>query len=172
MIPVGPNRESRYGFPMHRFFILILFSVFVSVTFAEEKPLQIEGAKAETYKTTPQGDLRIHRFDPPEHDAKKDKAPAIVLFFGGGWVGGTPTHFEYQGRYLSQRGLVVFLPDYRTRNKHKTTPRECVADGKSAIRWVRKNAEPTGRRPESNRCGRWLSRWPCRRHDRNLRRTR
>lgn len=115
---------------------------------AEETPLSIPGAAAEVFKTTPQGELLIHRFDPPGHDPAKDKRPAIVLFFGGGWVGGEPTHFEPQGRYLAQRGLIVFLPDYRTRKKHETTPRECVADGKSAIRWVRTNAARLGVDPD------------------------
>ena len=31
--------------------------------------------------------------------------------------------------------------EYRIRSKHETTPFDCVKDGKSAIRWIRANAE-------------------------------
>ncbi|MEM7696962.1 MAG: alpha/beta hydrolase fold domain-containing protein, partial [Verrucomicrobiota bacterium] len=41
-----------------------------------------------------------------------------------------------------------FLPEYRVASRHQTTPRECVADGKSAIRWVRQNAARLGVDPE------------------------
>lgn len=133
---------------MNRIFLALLSLIIFGTAAADEAPLKINGAVAEVFKKTPQAELLIHRFDPPEHDPEKDKAPAIVLFFGGGWVGGEPTHFEPQGRYLAKRGLVVFLPDYRTRKKYETTPRECVADGKSAIRWVRKNAERLGVDPD------------------------
>ena len=34
--------------------------------------------------------------------------------------------------------------EYRVKNKHKTTPRECVEDGKSAVRWLKQNADSLG----------------------------
>lgn len=124
--------------------VLILLATISLAIGDEKKPLEIEGATAEVFKTTPQGDLLIHRIDPPGYDPEKEKRPGLVLFFGGGWVSGQPTHLEPQGRYFAKRGMVVFLPDYRTRSRHETSPRECVADGKSAIRWVRANAERLG----------------------------
>lgn len=66
--------------------------------------------------------------------------PAMVFFFGGGWKGGDRTHFLNHAKYFSQRGLVCFLVDYRTKGKHNTTPFESVKDAKSAMRYIRKNA--------------------------------
>ncbi len=76
----------------------------------------------------------------PEKLNHKQKYPAIVFFFGGGWVGGDRSHFENQAEYFSKRGLVCFLADYRTKNKHNTTPFESLKDAKSAIRYIKKNA--------------------------------
>ena len=66
--------------------------------------------------------------------------PAMVFFFGGGWRGGDRSHFQNQAKYLSKRGLVCFLADYRTWSKHQVSPFECLKDAKAAIRYVRKHA--------------------------------
>ncbi|MEO1994912.1 MAG: alpha/beta hydrolase [Planctomycetaceae bacterium] len=38
--------------------------------------------------------------------------------------------------------------DYRVIRKHKTTPFECVKDGKSAVRWIRQHAAELGVDPD------------------------
>ncbi|NNE90503.1 MAG: alpha/beta hydrolase, partial [Verrucomicrobiales bacterium] len=81
-------------------------------------------------------------------DPKNDERPAAVFFFGGGWNGGTPTQFEPHSRYLAKRGIVAFVADYRVKSRQGTAPNACVADGKSAVRWVRENAEQLGIDPE------------------------
>ena len=40
--------------------------------------------------------------------------------------------------------MVAISAEYRIKSKHGTTPFECVADGKSAIRYVRTHAEELG----------------------------
>jgi len=40
--------------------------------------------------------------------------------------------------------MVAIAAEYRIRSKHGTTPFECVADGKSAIRYVRAHAKELG----------------------------
>ena len=70
--------------------------------------------------------------------------PAIVFFFGGGWVSGAPSHFELQAEYLASRGMIVFCPDYRTNKKNNTTPFESVKDAKSAMRYLKKNGVEMG----------------------------
>ena len=133
---------------MRKLPFVALFFLTLSFLQAETNPVEIVGSVSEVYKTASGDDLLLYRLDPPGHDPAKDKAPAIVFFFGGGWNGGTPAHLEPQGRYLAQRGMVVFLADYRVNKRQGTTPRECVADGKSAIRWVRTNAERFGIDPD------------------------
>jgi len=106
------------------------------------------GAKAEVYKNASGDDLYLYIFNPEGHDPSKDKRPAIVFFFGGGWNGGSTGQFEQHSRYLASRGMVAIVADYRVASRQKTTPKECVADGKSAIRWVRKNAARLGIDPK------------------------
>jgi acetyl esterase len=71
---------------------------------------------------------------------KNKKYPAVVFFFGGGWVSGNINQFRNQANYLTARGLVCFLVDYRVKSRQGTTPFESLKDAKSAIRFVRKNA--------------------------------
>ncbi len=101
--------------------------------------LHFKGSTAEVYKTIDDDVLKIHIFQPSEKSAAP--RPAIVFFFGGGWRAGSPKQFEQQCRYLASRGMVAMTADYRVSRKHGTTAKECVQDGKSAIRWVRKNAK-------------------------------
>ncbi len=95
--------------------------------------------KTVTAKDGGKDELELHIFEPKGHKPG-DKTPAIVFFFGGGWRGGTPAHFYPQSQYLASRGMVAICVEYRTAKSHGTSPQECVKDGKSAIRWVRKNA--------------------------------
>jgi acetyl esterase/lipase len=40
--------------------------------------------------------------------------------------------------------MVAMVADYRVKSRQGTTPKECVMDGKSAIRWIRLNADKLG----------------------------
>ncbi len=99
------------------------------------------------YKTVGDVKLSLHLFNPAGHKAS-DKRSAIVFFFGGGWVGGTPSQFYNQSRYLASRGMVSICAEYRVSKTHKTTPKECVMDGKSAVRWIRGHADRLGINPD------------------------
>lgn len=104
------------------------------------------------YKAVGKAKLSLSIFNPSDHKAS-DQKPAIVFFFGGGWKSGTPRQFYKQSRYLAERGMVAICADYRTAKSHKTSPQECVKDGKSAIRWVRKNAKKLGVNPKQIAAG-------------------
>jgi len=122
-------------------FLVVVFLLFVinsSIFAADEKPDELL-----TYKTIGDVKLQFHLFKPANHKPT-DKKPCIVFFFGGGWVGGTPSQFYPQCRYLASRGMVAISAEYRVKNTHKTTPYECVKDGKSAVRWIRKHAGELG----------------------------
>lgn len=99
------------------------------------------------YKQVGDVALRLHVYLPEGH-AAGDKRPAIVFFFGGGWIGGTPAQFYPHCTYLSSRGMVAISAEYRTSSQHGTTPAECVKDGKSAMRWVRSHATELGIDPD------------------------
>lgn len=95
------------------------------------------------YKESGDVQLQLHVFE-PEGWKPIDRRPAIVFFFGGGWVGGSPVQFYPHCVYLASRGMVAISAEYRVRSRHGTTPYECVKDGKSAIRWVRSHALELG----------------------------
>jgi acetyl esterase/lipase len=133
---------------MKHLYLLSAFLLLFAIANAETELVPIKRAEVEVYKKASGDDLRIYRLDPADHDPNTDSRPAAVFFFGGGWNGGSVTQFEPHANYLAGRGMVVFLADYRVKSRQKTTPRECVADGKSAIRWVRKNAKRLGVDPD------------------------
>lgn len=91
------------------------------------------------YKTVGGVQLSLGLFKP---DRCEDSAalPCIVFFHGGGWRGGAPGQFQPHCLYLASRGMVSISAEYRLTGVHGTSPRECVMDGKSAIRWVRRHA--------------------------------
>ncbi|MCR9207688.1 MAG: alpha/beta hydrolase [bacterium] len=128
--------------------LLIAFLLMATPAMAETEQVAMPGATAEVYKTASGDDLHIYRFDPEGHDPARDKRPAAVFFFGGGWNGGTVTQLAPQSRYLASRGIVAFVADYRVKSRQKVTPDACVEDGKSAIRWVRQNSQRLGIDPE------------------------
>lgn len=124
-------------------FVLLLISLFALPVQAEQKTKKASGKsrpdKSIVYKSTPQGELKLQVFL-PENLKQGEQRPAIVFFFGGGWVAGAPAQFYPHCRHLAERGMVAFSAEYRVKNKHKTTPFECVEDGKSAVRWIREHA--------------------------------
>lgn len=107
----------------------------------------LDGAKVEIYKTVGEVKLKLYVFNPKDHKPS-DSRPVAVFFFGGGWNGGSPTQFAPHSRYLASRGMVAMVADYRVKSRHKTSPFECVKDGKSAVRWIRKNASRLGIDPK------------------------
>jgi len=67
--------------------------------------------------------------------------PAMVYFFGGGWNGGSTQQFQPHAEYFASRGAVCFLAEYRVNSRNNTTPFEALKDAKSALRYIRKNAD-------------------------------
>ena len=126
-----------------------LIGIFVSMflvvavrTHADES-----ATKSFTYKKTKQGDLEMIVHYPPGWK-ETDKRPAIVFFFGGGWTNGSVKQFEPQATHLASRGMIAARADYRVKSRHSVTPKECVEDAKSAVRWLRQNAAKLGIDPD------------------------
>lgn len=110
---------------------------------ARPAPKSLPGSRSVIYKTIDDVELPIHIFEPDGHQPS-DKRPAIVFFFGGGWASGSPAQFQYHCQYLASRGMVAMTAEYRVSSRHSVKAASCVADAKSAIRWVRLNAEKLG----------------------------
>jgi acetyl esterase len=109
---------------------------------AHPYPPAMPGAVEEVYKTVGDVALKMYVFNPP--GPKRAGLPAVVFFFGGGWVQGSPQQFYQQARYLASRGMVAMAADYRVGSRHGVKIADCARDAKSAIRWVRQNAKRLG----------------------------
>lgn len=102
-----------------------------------------QDARSEIYRKVGDVELKIHFFMPPGHKPT-DKRPAIIFFFGGGWLRGSPGQFVPQCKYFASRGMVTATADYRVFERHKAMVVDCVSDAEAAIRWVRANANRLG----------------------------
>jgi acetyl esterase len=101
-------------------------------------------AESVVYKNAGDRELRLH-IEKPVDWKSADRRPAIVFFFGGGWVGGSPEQFRTQSEYFATRGMVGIRVEYRTIPKgDKGPPLVCCADAKSAMRHVRGHAAEFG----------------------------
>ena len=106
--------------------------------------VSVSAADAIVYKRTANRDLKIFVENPVDWKAS-DHRPAIVFFFGGRWVGGSPNQFAKQSAYLATRGMVGIRVEYRVIPKGDAGPPiVCVQDAKSALRYVRAHALELG----------------------------
>ncbi|MEY3897718.1 MAG: hypothetical protein RLZZ214_3239, partial [Verrucomicrobiota bacterium] len=124
----------------------------VAVLDGREQPLVYPqlGFTRETvvYKKAGDRELRLS-IEKPAAWQPTDRRPAIVFFFGGGWVGGRTSQFQEQSEYLAARGMVGVRVEYRVIAKgDKGPPVVCCADAKSAMRWVRAHAAELGVDPQ------------------------
>jgi acetyl esterase/lipase len=122
----------------------ILFCLLVTVAAAvHAQAADSPPTKSFTYKKTKQAELEIVVHYPPGWK-ESDKRSGIVFFFGGGWTNGTIKQFEPQAEHLASLGMVAARADYRVKSRHGVSPKECVEDAKSAVRWLRQNAAKLG----------------------------
>ncbi len=112
--------------------VLLTISIFAcSFAYSQEQIL---------YKQIDTTKLFMEVYYPENIDTAK-KYPAILFYFGGGWNTGSIEQFEPHAKYFSKRGMVSFLVDYRVKKRQQTTPFESLKDAKSAIRFVREQAD-------------------------------
>jgi len=98
-----------------------------------------KGHLIKTYKTVDKYNLEIHLFL-PENDNQQIKRSVIVFFSGGSWSEGKPDWNFNACQNYAKKGWVGVAVEYRLADRHGTLPFEAVMDAKSAIRWLRENA--------------------------------
>ena len=117
---------------MRNFLFVILFFVMSEVPAQVLSPTSVV-----VYRKVSNEELKMDIFIPRKQDPSK---AAMVLFHGGGWNTGLPSAMHKHAEYFSSRGIVVFVPWYRVRQRNNTTILDAISDSKSAVSWVRKNA--------------------------------
>ena len=113
-------------------------------------PAEVEKPVPESHAYKRVGDRELKLFvEKPSGWQVTDQRPAMVFFFGGGWVSGNAEQFRKQSEYLASRGMVGVRVHYRTIPKgDEGPPTVCVQDAKSAMRWVRAHAQELGIDPK------------------------
>ena len=106
--------------------------------------VSLSAAETIVYKSVGERSLKLFVDQPEEKESRIDK-PAVVFFFGGGWIGGSAAQFARHSQHLASRGMVAICAEYRVIPKgDKGPPVMCCADAKSAMRYVRSHAKELG----------------------------
>ena len=126
-----------------KYFIFLFPLILLGQNYDNSYPPEIDSDTIFTYKTIDKTKLNLWVFNPSKRYNSSEKA-AIIFFFGGGFRMGSPKQFEEHSKYLSARGMVSIVVDYRVSSRNKTKPIKCLNDAKSAVRWVRKYSKSLG----------------------------
>ncbi len=126
------------------FLILVFIVIHIMTSIAQDT---IVLTKKIVYKKVGGIELSVDMFYTASSQQKNNNS-AIAFFHGGGWVFGDPSEFYEACRRYARHGFVTFSFQYRlSRNDDGTypkpdiTPVESTKDTRSAIRWIRGNAE-------------------------------
>ncbi len=106
-------------------------------------PNQYNPVQEYTYKFTANGELRIRLFYPYDW-TPRDRRPAILFFFGGGWNTGSYVQFFRHAMYFAGCGMVAASAEYRIKSKHASTIETSIADAFSAVAWMTDHAADLG----------------------------
>lgn len=109
----------------------------------DPQALHINGSTPYVYKTIGDIELRLHVFRSAARGPDA-RSPAVVFYYGGGFLFGDIRRFQTQATHLALQGVVTVLVDYRVRCRHGSTIMDSITDGKSAMRWVRERADELG----------------------------
>lgn len=128
-------------------------TIAVDIIAAPEAPLvsvlpplagKLQPTRRVVYKTVGERKLHLHIFEPDGHRAT-DRRPVFLAIHGGGWTGGNAVGFYPFADHFARQGFVGISLEYRLKNtKLGTTVFDCVRDARSAVRWIRSNADALG----------------------------
>ncbi len=108
-------------------------------TIYSEDSIGRKGHLISSYKTVGPFQLDLHLFL-PDSLMNGNKRPVIIYFHGGSWSEGKPDWFFNACENYAKKGWLACAVEYRTYGRHGTLPFDAVMDAKSAIRWLRQNA--------------------------------
>lgn len=115
---------------------------------ADEAAALSQATRKIIYKRAGTLDLELHLFQPADLKAGESR-PAILFIHGGGWSGGQPSVMAMHCVHYARQGLVTATIRYRLLGAGKaTSPADCLADAKSAMRYLRAHAAELGIDPQ------------------------
>jgi len=108
-------------------------------------PEGLEVLKDVSYRVTRERALKLDAYVPGSPTT--GPRPAILFLHGGGWRGGSKEQFARQAAYLaSKHGLLAVCSEYRFSNEAHFPA--CLQDARSAVKWIRSQANAHGVDPE------------------------
>jgi acetyl esterase/lipase len=99
-----------------------------------------EGHLIVPYKSLGDYSLDAHIFMPDSFVSGK-KYPVIAMFHGGSFFEGKPDWFFSSAKDWAKKGWIAVAVEYRLADRHNSLLPESISDGKSLVRFLRKNAE-------------------------------
>lgn len=109
---------------------------------------KLEPSRWVVYKKAGGRELYLHVFE-PEGWKPENRWPCFLVIHGGGWTGGVPRRMYPFAEHFARLGMVGISVQYRLLNaKRGTTVFDCVKDGRSAVRFVRRHADLFGVDPQ------------------------
>ncbi len=111
--------------------------------YADSKTRRTEPDTIMIYKKVGDFQLEAHIFKPKGHK-KTDKSPVYAFFHGGGWALGTPEWGYKNCKRYQEKGMISVSFEYRLIDIHGSNIINCIEDAKSAILWLRKEANSLG----------------------------
>lgn len=135
---------------------VVPMAVMSGLTAAGPPPPPTPPGKVFVYKESAGQARQMEVYVPADWDPARSKVPGLLLFHGGGWSGGSLSQFRTACHYFASRGLVAATANYRMLAKAEASglpagesrKRVCIADAKSAIRWMKQHADNLGIDPE------------------------
>jgi acetyl esterase/lipase len=120
-------------------FIALIFSLSIIIS-TKGFPQKNISPVTYTYKVKDTIHLDLHIYYPAKLK-RYATIPAVIFFFGGGWVNGDTGQFTSHCKFLAENGIAGITAEYRIKNKHNTSPQDAISDAKSAMRWLKSNAD-------------------------------
>ena len=115
---------------------------------ADETAALSQATSKITYKRAGNLDLELHLFQPAGLKPGESR-PAILFIHGGGWSNGQPSAMAMHCVHYAKQGLVTATIRYRLLgNRTASSPADCLADAKSAMRYLRAHAAELGIDPQ------------------------
>jgi predicted acyl esterase/acetyl esterase/lipase len=116
----------------------------------DEVSKKFEPDEKRIYKKIDDRELEMHLFYPDGHNPADDRRSAFLFIHGGGWAGGEPLRFYSFAKHFAGLGMVTASIQYRLwdRSGKGNTVFDCVKDGRSAVRYLRENADVLGIDPD------------------------
>ncbi|MEP4095824.1 alpha/beta hydrolase fold domain-containing protein [Reichenbachiella sp.] len=125
-----------------RVIIALLLSLGCCAVYAQSEVVKIN-PEVMVYKEVDTISLKLFVYKPLDFDENK-RYKTVVLFHGGGWNGGSPAMFRRQAVHFASRGMIAITPEYRLKNKHGTTPFDCVTDAHDVMDFLKRKANKIG----------------------------